>query len=191
MTSAPRNQFLSSLRTSFRSLVQGGLGLFAASPAVASRGVQIAVALRQRWRGDPAADTASVGTPPAQSAAYQQLVLRTFASRERVQLADERLAPFVPRPLNEAFDHPQSRPDADSASLPLDLLGRGGLVLGVVTIAMTALFIALASGLYAPGGRVAATTPSVTPPPQTQAPVPPQSQTRPDGPEQKAPPSAK
>jgi len=58
------------------------------APAVASRGVQIAVALRQRWRGDPAADTASAGTPPAQSAAYQQLVLRTFAARERAQLAD-------------------------------------------------------------------------------------------------------
>jgi hypothetical protein len=194
MTSAPRDRFLSSLRASSRSFVQGGLArLRADSAEAASRGVQIAAALRQRWRGDPAADTASVGTPPAQSTAYQQLVRRTFAARERAQLADERLAPFVPKPLQEAFDHPQSRPDADGASLALDLLGRGGLALGVVTVAMAALFIALASGLYAPGGRVAGSTPTVIPGPQQQTPIEPQLPTRQVGPEQKAiaPPAGK
>jgi hypothetical protein len=116
---------------------------------------QDALKLLRPWRGRSAARKTSAAPPLARSAAHDRLVCRTFNAYERALLEDERLSRFVPKPLNEAFDHPQSRPDADTANLVFDFLGRGGIALGFVTIAMAALFVALASGRYAPGGKTA------------------------------------
>jgi hypothetical protein len=112
---------------------------------------QVAAVLRF-WRDRSTARKISAVPPLMRSAAYDRLVRRTFNARARALLEDERVSRFVPRPFDEAFDHPQNRPDADTANLVFDLFGRGGIALGFGTIAMAALFVALASGFYAPGG---------------------------------------
>jgi len=70
---------------------------------------------------------------------------------------------FVPRPFQEAFEHPQVRVDTDSKSFVLEIFGPAGLTVALGSVFVAAIVVALSTGLYAPdtGQPDKAASPSV------------------------------
>jgi uncharacterized protein HemX len=65
----------------------------------------------------------------------------------------------VPRPFHEAFEHPRNRPDVDARSFVFDVLGRAGMIVGAAVVFLALVAIALATGLYVPGGPQSSNAP--------------------------------
>ena len=97
-----------------------------------------------------------------ESAAYAALVRRVFRNDAPGILGQEPAVRYVPRPFQEAFEHPQRRFDADARSFVVEIFGPAGLALAFASVFVATVVVALSTGLYAPGGE-----------PPTKSPVPP------------------
>jgi uncharacterized membrane protein YeaQ/YmgE (transglycosylase-associated protein family) len=89
---------------------------------------------------------------PYESAAYRALVRRVFREEAANILDHEPAVRFVPRPFEEALEHPQTRFNVESKSFILEIYGPAGLALAVASVFVVGVVVALWTGLYAPGG---------------------------------------
>jgi hypothetical protein len=132
-----------------------------ATKALVERGMAGGQALA-RWLKSPRGMARAGAVPADRSPTYEALMRRTFGD-EAPRLAQERAVLFVPQPFQETFEHPSGRVDADRKSFTVTVLGPLGLCIGILTLVVGGVTLALSTGLYIPGSHSAAKASSEVP----------------------------